>query len=43
MLLSPEERARWQEATQPVIDEFKCLVGEDLIEQARTTIANGSS
>ncbi|MCR9089150.1 MAG: TRAP transporter substrate-binding protein [Rhodobacteraceae bacterium] len=41
--LSPEERARWQEATQPVIEEFKSQVGEDLIEQARTTISNGGT
>ena len=38
--LSPEERARWAEATSTVYDQFTDVVGADLIEQARETIAN---
>lgn len=37
--LSEEERAKWQEATQPVIEEFADEVGQDLIDKARQTIS----
>ena len=36
--LDPEERARFQEATQAVIAEFEERVGKDLIKQARETV-----
>lgn len=37
--LTPEERAAFQEATQSVIAEFEEEVGADLIEKARSVIA----
>lgn len=41
--LSDEERAKWQEATQPVIDEFSDEIGAELIEKARATIEAGGT
>lgn len=38
--LSDEERARWVEATKPVIEEFEDEVGAELIEKARRTISD---
>lgn len=37
--LSPEDRERFREASQSVIAEFESEIGADLIEKARTTIA----
>ena len=37
--LSEEERAKWREATQPVVEQFADQVGQDLIDQARQTIS----
>jgi tripartite ATP-independent transporter DctP family solute receptor len=37
--LSPEERARWAEATQVVYEEYEDRIGKELIEQARETMA----
>ncbi len=41
--LSDEERAKWREATQPVIDEFTDEIGAELIEKARATIAGSGT
>lgn len=38
--LSDEQRAKWQEATQSVYDQFGDQVGRDLIQRARQTIAD---
>jgi tripartite ATP-independent transporter DctP family solute receptor len=38
--LSDAERAKFQEATQPVIAEFEAEIGADLIAEARQTIAD---
>ncbi len=38
--LTPEERAKFQEASQSVVAEFEAEIGADLIEKARTTIAD---
>lgn len=37
--LTPEERARWAEATKGVYPMFENRIGKDLIERARATIA----
>ncbi|UZP68771.1 TRAP transporter substrate-binding protein [Desulfovibrio mangrovi] len=37
--LTPEERARWAEATAGVYQEFEQRIGKDLIERAKATIA----
>lgn len=37
--LTEDERAKWEEATQPVIEEFSDQIGPELIEKARKTIA----
>ncbi|MDF2780844.1 MAG: dctP [Geminicoccaceae bacterium] len=39
--LTPEERAAWVETMQPVWDQFKEDIGEDIVEAARA--ANGAS
>jgi C4-dicarboxylate-binding protein DctP len=39
--LTPEERAAWVEAVQPVWDQFKEDIGEEIVEAARA--ANGAS
>ena len=39
--LAPEERAAWVEAMQPVWDQFKEDIGEEIVEAARA--ANGAS
>jgi len=39
--LSPEERAKWAEATAVVYDEFEERIGKELIEKVRATIAAG--
>jgi C4-dicarboxylate-binding protein DctP len=39
--LTPEERAAWVEAMQPVWDQFTDDIGEDIVEAARA--ANGAS
>lgn len=36
--LSPEERARWAEATEVVYEEYEDRIGKDLIEEARKTM-----
>jgi len=38
--LTKEERKAWQAAAQPVIDKFSKVIGADLIEKARKTIAD---
>ena len=40
-VLTPEERARWAEATAGVYAEFEERIGKELVEQARATIAAG--
>ena len=37
--LSPEERARWAEATKVVYEEYEDRIGKDVIEEARKTMA----
>lgn len=37
--LTPEERARWAEASQGVYSQFEDRIGKDLIERAKATIA----
>lgn len=37
--LTPEERARWAEATAGVYEQFEERIGKDLIEKAKATIA----
>lgn len=37
--LTPEERARWAEASQSIYDQFGDRIGKDLIERAKATIA----
>ncbi|WP_319471392.1 TRAP transporter substrate-binding protein [uncultured Pseudodesulfovibrio sp.] len=37
--LTPEERARWAEATKGVYDQFEKRIGKDLIERAKATVA----
>jgi C4-dicarboxylate-binding protein DctP len=39
--LTPEERAAWVEAMQPVWDQFREDIGEEIVEGARA--ANGAS
>jgi C4-dicarboxylate-binding protein DctP len=39
--LTPEERAAWVETMQPVWDQFKEDIGEEIVEAARA--ANGAS
>ncbi len=39
--LSPEERAKWAEATAVVYEEFEKRIGKELIEKVRATIAAG--
>jgi tripartite ATP-independent transporter DctP family solute receptor len=39
--LSPEERAKWAEATSVVYEEFEARIGKELIEKVRATIAAG--
>lgn len=39
--LSPEERAKWAEATSVVYKEFEERIGKELIEKVRATIAAG--
>lgn len=39
--LTPEERARWAEATKGVYNQFEKRIGKDLIERAKATIAAG--
>ncbi len=39
-VLSPEERKRWAAATEGVYRQFEDRIGKDLIEQAKSTIAN---
>jgi C4-dicarboxylate-binding protein DctP len=39
--LTPEERAAWVETMQPVWDQFKDDIGEEIVEAARA--ANGAS
>jgi C4-dicarboxylate-binding protein DctP len=39
--LTPDERAAWVEAMQPVWDQFTGDIGEDIVEAARA--ANGAS
>ncbi|VFQ44420.1 TRAP transporter substrate-binding protein [Desulfoluna butyratoxydans] len=38
-VLTPEERARWQKATEGVYKKFEKRIGKELIEQAKATIA----
>lgn len=38
--LTPEERAKFQDASQTVISEFESEIGAELIEKARATIAD---
>ncbi|WP_419778803.1 TRAP transporter substrate-binding protein [Maridesulfovibrio sp.] len=40
--LTPEERARWAEATKGVYTQFEKRIGKDLIERAKATIAAGN-
>ncbi len=37
--LTPEERARWAEATKGVYKQFENRIGKDLIERAKATVA----
>ncbi len=39
--LTPEERARWAEATKGVYNQFEKRIGKDLINRAKATIAAG--
>lgn len=38
--LTPEERAKFQEASQSVVTEFEAEIGAELIDKARTTISD---
>ncbi len=42
IVLSPEEREKWAQATSVVYEQFEDRIGKELIEKARATIAAGN-